>query len=162
MSTIAEGDPRRDRPRSGLNADRDDQHPAVAQNGGAGADLNGALAAVPARHRDAQPPCGRVGRHRGRGGQALPCEAGPPFVPGRRGGVGSYRTALRRKRVMQAALRRLRVAKNSRAAKPLSATTTSSRPGSQRQACNTSCPQSVSILCRRPRVWQQCSKGQGP
>ena len=46
------------------------------------------------------------------------------------------------------------------AAKPLSPTTTSLRPGNQRRACSTSCrAQSVSFLCGRTRSWQWRSEG---
>ena len=62
----------------------------MAPGGGAGADLDGALAApVPAWHGDALPGRGRVGQHLGRVRQALAFCAGPPDGAGqvRRRGV---------------------------------------------------------------------------
>ena len=61
---------------------------------------------------------------------------------------------------MQITPRRDRAASRSRAAKPLSATSTSSRSGSQRRACSTIWrAQSVSFLCRCPRSRQYRSEG---
>jgi hypothetical protein len=55
---------------------------------------------------------------------------------------------------------RSRAARNSRAEKPPSATSTNGRPGIQRRACRTSCrPQSVSFLRRSPRSRQYRSEG---
>ncbi len=55
---------------------------------------------------------------------------------------------------------RATAARNSSAAKPLSATRTARRPGIQRRACRTSCrPRSVSRLWRQPRSRQYRSEG---
>jgi hypothetical protein len=58
------------------------------------------------------------------------------------------------------ATRRRTAASSSKAAKPLSATTTTRRPGSQRAVCSRAClAQSVSRLCRLPRLRAYRSDG---
>src|SRR5947209_835439 len=55
---------------------------------------------------------------------------------------------------------RISAVSRSRTAKLLSPSSTTSRPGSHRRACQaTRRAQSVSVLCRRPRSWQERSDG---
>jgi hypothetical protein len=144
-------------------ADRHDRQPGVAPDGGGGADLDGPLAlAVPAgpgtttltqRVSSSTRTAASFGRR-------APLVRGRPTVPGWRGGAGSYKAASNRRRVMQTSPWRARAARRSRAAKLLSPSSTTSRPGSHRRACKPICrAQSVSFLCRLPRARQQRSEG---
>src|SRR3954447_15030560 len=153
-------------------ADRHDRRAGVAPHGGAGADLDHALSlAVPAGHGDLRPARARVGQDgrevrqagppRPRGAPPPGPAAPPPPPQGpRRGGAGSYRAASSRRRVTQIRPRRTSAARRSRAAKLLSPTSTTSRPGSQRRAWRATCrAQSVSFLWRLPRWRQYRSEG---
>lgn len=68
-------------------------------------------------------------------GKRTPLVRGRPFVPGRRRGIGSERAASSRSRVMQITPRRDNAASRSKAAKPISVTSTSSRSGTHRRTC---------------------------
>ena len=141
--------------------DRHNRQAGVAPDSGVRADLHNAVAlAIPARHGQALPLGGLVGQHLGQGWQPLPLGPGPSdsarparwrrFIEG----------SMRRRRATQVTSCRRRAARNSRAEKPLSLTSTSGRLGIQRRACRTSCrPQSVSFLWRSPRLRQYRSEG---
>src|SRR5271170_277171 len=83
-------------------------------------------------------------------GRRLPFSAGRPIWPFRRLGAGSNKLASRRNLVIKQTYRRT-AAMSSNAEKPLSATTTTRRSGSQRLVCSIACfAQSVRALCRPP------------
>ena len=135
-------------------ADRHDRQPGVAPDGGAGADLDDALAlrrTSPAPGPAAQrvPASARTSA---RFGRRAPLVRGRPTVPGRRGGAGSYRAASSRRRVTQTSPCRASAARKSRAAKLLSPTSTSSRPAASGVLAGPSAAPSRSASCAAGRA----------
>src|SRR5271166_6347106 len=92
-------------------------------------------------------------------GRRLPFSAGRPICPFWRLGADSNKLASRRNLVIRQTCRRT-AAMSSNAEKPLSATATTRRSGSQRLVCSIACfAQSVRALCRLPCASLQRADG---